>query len=193
MGLEYELKFAASEAQLHTLLARHPEAVSVAMETTYFDTPDGALGKRRWTLRRRFENGVSVCTFKTADTGVGRGEWETECDEILKAIPVLCRLGAPEVLAELTHGGVAPTCGAKFTRRAALISLENAEVELAMDEGILLGGEKTLPFREIEVELKRGTPADADAYAAALAEELGLEVQPKSKFRRALELAEGVT
>ena len=43
----------------------------------------------------------------------------------------------------------------------------------------------------MEVELKRGTPEDADRFADRLARQLGLVPQEKSKFRRAAELAEG--
>ena len=169
MGREFELKYAATEAELALLRSRYPQLTPIAMETTYYDTPAGTLGKLHWTLRRRMENGKSVCTLKTPLPDGSRGEWETECDKILNAIEPLCALGAPKQLALLTAGGVEPVCGAKFTRLAGRIDARGCTVELALDRGVLTGGRKILPFAEVEVELKDGAEAAAVAFAEALA------------------------
>ena len=63
--------------------------------------------------------------------------------------------------------------------------------ELALDQGILLGGSKELPLCEVEVELKSGSEAAATALAQALAAAYSLSEEPKSKFRRAMDLAQG--
>ena len=190
MGREFELKFRATERQLLAIRAELKEYRTMQMETTYYDTPDGTLGHLRWTLRRRMENGVSVCTLKTSLPDGSRGEWETECGDILQAVPLLVSLGAPEALLEYTGQGVIPTCGARFTRQAALLPAGEGEIELALDSGFLLGGGRTLPFAEVEVELKQGADADAVSFAQTLAEKHHLIPEPKSKLRRALELAE---
>lgn len=190
MGREFELKYAATEAELALLRSRYPQLTPIAMETTYYDTPAGTLGKLHWTLRRRMENGKSVCTLKTPLPDGSRGEWETECDKILNAIEPLCALGAPKQLALLTAGGVEPVCGAKFTRLAGRIDANGCTVELALDRGVLTGGGKTLPFAEVEVELKDGAEAAAVAFAEALARELGLRPEPRSKVARARALAQ---
>ena len=90
---------------------------------------------------------------------------------------------------EYTRQGVVPTCGARFTRQAALLTAGEGQIELALDEGVLIGGGKELPFAEVEVELKRGTDADAVAFARSIAARFCLEEEPKSKLRRALDLA----
>ena len=190
MGREFELKYAATEAELALLRSRYPQLTPIAMETTYYDTPAGTLGKLHWTLRRRMENGKSVCTLKTPLPDGSRGEWETECDKILNAIEPLCALGAPKQLALLTAGGVEPVCGAKFTRLAGRIDASGCTVELALDRGVLTGGGKILPFAEVEVELKDGAEAAAVAFAEALARELGLRPEPRSKVARARALAQ---
>ena len=64
MGLEYELKFRATpEIQLSLCDAVKGEEVIYSMRTTYYDTPSGALSSRKYTLRRRMENDLSVCTY----------------------------------------------------------------------------------------------------------------------------------
>ena len=191
MGREFELKFSAGAEAFAAIGAKWEDFTVISMETTYFDTLDGALSQRHITLRRRMENGVSVCTVKTPDGPYGRGEWELEEANIEAAIPALCKLSASEELLELTKGGVAAVCGARFTRRAKLIKLPECTVEIALDEGVLLGGGKELPLREVEVELKSGSEAVAVAYANALAAMYGLIPEEKSKFSRAQKLAKG--
>lgn len=189
MGREFELKYAAAPEQQAAIRELFPDLVPIEMETTYYDTPAGDLSARRWTLRRRFEDGRSVCTLKTPAPGGARGEWELEMGDIRDAIPELCKLGAPEELVSLAENGVIQVCGARFTRLAGVISAEGCTLELALDSGILTGGGRTGPLCEVEVELKAGSDADAVAYAQALARRFGLSPQPKSKYRRALELA----
>ena len=105
MAVEIELKYAAEESAFEGLLAESSEWTRYEMATTYYDTPEAYLGKLRWTLRRRFENGVSVCTVKTPAGGMGRNEFEVECDDIREAIPQLCAIGAPRELLTLTADG----------------------------------------------------------------------------------------
>ena len=191
MATEFELKFAADPAQLEAIRAAFPgQYQPISMETTYYDTPDHALSARKWTLRRRLENGVSVCTLKTPAGGLDRNEWETEADSIHQAIPVLCKLSDLTQLTELTQG-ILPVCGAKFTRQACPMVLEGATLELALDRGILFGGGRELAFAEVEVELKSGSSEAACRFAEALARRFCLREEAKSKFRRALDLAQG--
>ena len=60
MGQEYELKYRAEASTLEAIRHAYGPFAAIAMETTYYDTPDAALSRRKWTLRRRLENGVSV-------------------------------------------------------------------------------------------------------------------------------------
>lgn len=191
MGREFELKYAADEAAFAALGQKWDDFTVISMETTYFDTPDGDLSARHITLRRRMENGISVCTVKTPDGPHGRGEWELEENDIEAAISMLCKLGAPAELQVLTQKGVEISCGARFTRRAKLVTLPDCTVEIALDEGALLGGGKELPLREVEIELKSGSEETAVAFAQALAAMYGLIPEEKSKFYRAQKLAKG--
>lgn len=190
MGVEYELKFRSDGATLAAIDAayRHCPRQSFQMETTYYDTPSSALSARQYTLRRRMENSKSVCTLKTPAAGISRNELELECDNIAMAAEVFCKNGAPEDFADLIREGLIPICGAKFHRTAILLELEDTVLELALDSGMLTGGKETAPFCEVEVELKSGSQEAADLFASVLADEYGLTLENKSKFRRALAL-----
>lgn len=189
MGQEIERKFVCSAETFAQLKHDFPGGTAIEMETTYYDTFDGKLNNRRWTLRRRFENGLSVCTLKTPSADGNRNEWEVECGGIMAAIPRLVKAGAPMELMELSVSGLVEVCGARFTRLALLLQVEGGAVELALDEGKLLGGGREAPIREVEVELKKGTEEVMDNFAKTLAEKYALILESKSKYRRALALA----
>ena len=189
MGKEFELKYRATAPQLAAMEAAFSGFFPITMETTYYDTPDGDLSRLRWTLRRRYENGKAVCTMKTPEVDGMRGEWEVHCDAIEGAVSELCKLGAPEELAILAAKGLVPTCGARFTRMAALVEADGCTLEIALDRGLLLGGGREVPLSEAEVELKEGSEAAARAFAETLAARFDLVPERKSKVQRAMELA----
>ena len=190
MGSEYELKYRADKESLSSIFTTFPARwQTIQMQTTYYDTPSHSLSRRRWTLRRRTENNESVCTLKTPGVGLERGEWEVKCDSIEGAISKLCKLGSPKELSDLCKEGLVISCGAKFTRRAGMFTLLDCVLELALDEGVLLGCGKEVPLWELEVEHKEGSRESMERFAAELAELYNLQPEEQSKFARALALS----
>lgn len=186
MGTEFELKYRADAARLAAIAAEYPGGTEIAMTTTYYDTPDGSLSARKWTLRHRQEGTDHVCTLKTPGSHPGeRGEWEVNCEDIHSALSQLCALSEKTELEALTAGGIIPTCGARFIRIAVPLTIGSSTAELALDRGELVNGEKSLPFAEMEVELKEGSREDIIAFAQALARRFCLTPEPKSKYYRA--------
>lgn len=189
MGRELEWKYRTDAPQLEALARKYGPFTLISMETTYYDTQDLKLAFHHWTLRRRMENGQAICTCKTPLEDGSRGEWEIPCASIMEAVPLLCQAGAPWELMRCTAGGVYPLCGARFTRQAATVSLSGCTLELALDQGVLLGRGQELPFQEVEVELKSGDEAQARSFAQDLAADYALRPEPLSKFQRAMALA----
>lgn len=189
MSREFELKYRADAAAIAAIAQKFGDFTPITMETTYYDTPDRKFSARRWTLRKRLENGRAVCALKIPLADGSRGEWETASDSLMAGILQLCAQGAPEELLALTASGVRPLCGAKFTRLAKTIPLDEGVVELALDQGCLLGADQQIPLCEVEVELKSGPDQAAQTFAHQLAQAFGLIPEPKSKLVRALELA----
>lgn len=192
VDIEYEIKFRATPAVLEKLIAAYgADATVYRMETTYYDTPSGALSARHYTLRRRMENEKSVCTLKTPTGGLGRKELETESDSIENAIDTLCQMGAPADFLPAVREGLVAVCGAKFTRLAVPIVYGTARLELALDRGILTGGQREVPLYEVEVELKSGEQEAVELFAMELSTKYPLQQETASKFRRALALYRG--
>lgn len=188
MGREFEIKYRLTDQAFSALSEACGPFEEIRMETTYFDTPDGALSARRWTLRRRLENGKSICTLKTPGVNGGRGEWEVPSETIDTGL--LIAAGAPPELEALTLSGLVPICSAAFTRLAAPVFFGKSRLELALDRGRVLGGGKEAPIYEVEAELKAGYDKDVLRFGILLEEKFGLVPEPKSKFRRAMELTQ---
>ena len=199
MGKETEYKLAVGDLQLLDCILcsrtvtekqRAPYAY-IRMRTTYYDTEDGFLEKRRWMLRLRTENDRSVVTMKTPGEGHTRGEWEVESDYLDEALEKLAALGAPQELAALQPDTLAPICGASFTRITAELRLsEDTACMICGDVGELTGGGKSALLCELELELKHGNEAELTAFAQKLMETYHLSEQPLSKLQRARALAE---
>ncbi len=195
MGQEIEYKLRARDAgQLQDVYERlkrsgaaaGPERV-IEMRTSYFDTPDGFLRGRRWTLRIRHENERRVLTCKTPGEGRSRGEWELERTSDApvpepEELKLLSDVGAPVELCALTE--LRAVCGARFTRRCIMLELPDARIELAADEGELYGRQTAQPFYELELELYGGSAE----RLASLAEAAALPEEPRSKQARAMAL-----
>ena len=191
MGKEFELKYQAGPQVLQQIQAEYGDFQAITMETHYFDTPDGSLGALRWTLRQRLQNGVSICGLKTPGKNLIRGEWEVENPSMAAGLQALCRMDVPEGFEEMVKKGIGEVCGARFTRLAKIVPTADGTVEIALDQGVFLGGGREQPFSEVEVELKSGSRQAAEAFAQALAQKYGLTLFWISKYERALALSKG--
>lgn len=186
MATEFELKYrCAPEAQARIQAAYPGMWTQTPMSTTYYDGQEGQLSGKRWTLRHRREGGREVCTLKTPGENNVRGEWETECADILQALSTLeaaSGLELPKALKEV--------CGARFTRLTTLLEHRDFTAELALDAGVLLGGGREIPLCECELELKSGDAGALTAFGEEFREKFHLYEEPRSKFARAMALAQ---
>ena len=186
MAVEYELKYRATPEILEKIQADFPGDYTVTqMTTTYYDTPGADLAKLYWTLRHRQEGEVHICTLKTPAGIDGRSEYEWKCEDILEAVPHLCRLSGSNALAQLAERGLVATCGARFTRTARKLIAGSTMAELALASGVLVNGEKEEPFSEVEVELKQGYREETEVMGYLIRQSYGLTVENRSKFMRA--------
>ena len=186
MAVEYELKYRATPEILERIRADFPGEYTVTeMTTTYYDTPGADLAKLYWTLRHRQEGDIHICTLKTPAGIDGRSEYEWKCGDIMDAIPHLCRLSGSSALAQLAERGLVATCGARFTRTARKLIAGSTMVELAMDSGVLVNGDREEPFAEVEVELKQGYREETEVMGYLIRESYGLTTENRSKFMRA--------
>lgn len=165
------------------------------LESWYFDTPDGALRQAGLAYRVRLEGGRWLATVKADDTSAGglhiRREWTVPVAGPEPEIAPFsaCEAG-PLLAAAVDASQLAPQFSTVFDRRKVEITAaDGSRVEIAADRGSIVAGGREETFAEVELELKEGTAAAVLALGAALARELPLAVEPRSKYLRALILA----
>ena len=172
---------------------------NIGMHATYYDTVDGDVRALRGGLRKRAENGVSVCSLKleveVSDGRATREEYEVACDDIRKALGLLPEVGAPrDVCEKLAAKELKVNCETEFDRRAFKLAVgaqgaaDAFEAELAFDEGVLRREGREQEFREMELEHKGGSLDAFNDFALDIQDTAHLTPQPLSKLARAMSL-----
>ncbi len=205
MATEIEMKLAVPNEAVMNHVLEDPELTQYMkddyalrhMRSIYYDTKDGLLSQRKWTLRLRQEGEATVAAFKTANMSDNAGfftrnEWQCMADNIEDAIPMLIDQGAPRELKNLLKSNpLVETCGAEFDRRAVCLYLdEGVRIEIAGDLGYLYGGDNKEPICELELELLYGDAGSLPPLCSQLVAEYGLQEEPRSKYERAKALTE---
>ena len=126
--------------------------------------------------------------MKLPGGGIARREYEVTEADIVQALPRLCAMAE----LPLPQGTPVQICGARFTRTAKLLTYPEFTAELALDRGILMGGEKIYPLMEAELELKSGSRESLHFFGQILELKYGIAPESESKFSRALALAKEV-
>lgn len=150
-------------------------AVTRALRSIYFDTPDRALRKAKWSLRVRRIGRKWVQTVK-AGTGVTGGmsrPREAEV-EVAGPAPDLTLILEPlmrEGLWQLIDGQpLEPIFETAMRRTIRIFTRESdgSTIEMALDAGEIVAGERRQPLFEAELELKSGDPAALFVLAGRL-------------------------
>ncbi len=185
---EVELKFACGPDDLAAVLAAAPPGDDAAAEliSVYFDTPDLALQKAGASLRVRESKGLRVQTLKRGE-GLAREEHEAAIEGLapdpgLGPLPDLMPAGS----------SLKPAFNVRVSRRQRLVRHGDAEIELALDQGEVVGGDASAPICEVELELKSGAPDALFALARSLGEAAPLYLSFDSKAARGQALVAGV-
>lgn len=170
MPTETELKLllapdALRRVRRHALIRRlkRGRGVSDMLKSVYFDTEDFRLRGNDLVLRVRHVGDRRIQTLKTIGRAqanlLERSEWEAEiAGDAPEALPLK---GAAELL-PIPGGRLVRSLHPIFTtevkRTTYLLGSDGWEVELALDEGELIGPEGSSPIVEAELELKKGQP-----------------------------------
>jgi inorganic triphosphatase YgiF len=184
---EIELKFACGPEDLAVVLAAAPAGDDETREliSVYFDTPDLALQKAGASLRVREHKGQRVQTLKRGQ-GLVREEHEASIeglapDPALEPLPSLLPEGAT----------LRPAFNVRVSRRQRTFRYQGAEIELALDQGEVTGGDQTSAICEVELELKSGPRAALFALARDLSAAAPLYLMFDSKAARGQALVAG--
>lgn len=195
--MEIELKLALPPQQaaafVKRMVRRRGTPVQQDLVTRYFDTPDFALSAQGVALRVRRVGRRWLQTLKTEGERQGGLSRRVEFEmPVGRGVPDWSRF-PPEALAyvpEALRAQLAPVFETRFHRTAWLIAGKGgARIEVALDVGEVVSGERSQPICEIELELKAGQP-DA-LFALALDWAAAFDCLPfdVSKAERGVRLA----
>ena len=206
--VEFELKFqvdAAHQAAVEAAVARG-RSHRAHLRARYYDTADGALAAHHIVLRVRKEDGAWVQTAKApGERLVERLEHNVELAPGRASetpLPLVGRHhGTPvgERIAEaLRRAGhdpaeaeLVPLYGTDVWRTTREMRSGDALVELAFDLGSVRAGDRTHALRELEIELKHGSPSSLLELAGRWRARYGLWLDTVSKSQRGERLARG--
>ncbi|MGP9435433.1 CYTH domain-containing protein [Ewingella sp. AOP8-B2-18] len=201
MTVEIELKFiatAAAIAELPEQLAQFSSQHSAPQKLTniYYETADNWMRSHDMGLRIRGFDDQYEMTIKTAGSVVGGLHQRPEYNVELKKPTLKLSAFPKEIWPEgckvaALQKALLPLFSTNFMREKWVITYQQSEIELGLDQGEVVAGELSEPLAEIELELKSGTTADLLALAALIGQNGGLRQGGLSKAARGYHLAKG--
>ena len=192
MADEVELKLEivsedAGKFEASGLLASAPR--KMRQISTYFDTPDHDVANAGLSLRIRRSGKKRVQTIK-ADGGSAAGlfirsEWERAAEN---DTPVLDYATPLPALLGGKIDAIGPVFEVEIDRQSWVIDEGGATIELVLDRGEIVVGERRSPVCEIELELKSGDPAALFALARWIDAAVPIRLGVLSKSERGYRL-----
>lgn len=182
---EIELKLELSEAGAEALAAAPllREHEDTELRAVYFDTPDHALNAAGLSLRIR--NHKQTVKADSGSAGLfDRGEWEMTVDGDSPQPNDRSPLG------KVLNGRfeeVLPLFEVPVSRRTG----QTGGIEIALDRGAAVAGERREAIREVELELLDGEPAALFALARRIDRKTPVRIGVLSKAERGYRLLGG--
>jgi inorganic triphosphatase YgiF len=205
MATEIELKLrlpsnCAARVQRSPLLKSLSISPSVTQNlyTIYYDTSNLDLRGNGVAFRLRRSGRRWIQSIKgggSAAAGLHRRyEWETP---VAKPQPDFTKISNPSLIELFDNGDLReqmrPLFITECKRRVRTLRLSGGgEAELCLDQGRIVAGEASMPFCEIELELKSGNPLPLFQLALDLLHTIPLRLENVSKAERGYTLASGI-
>lgn len=169
------------------------------LHSIYFDTPGQTLRKRKMSLRVRKAGKSWIQTLKigTGVTGGLSSPIEVEHPVAGRAID-LTVISDAKAVRHLVDAAEGQALGEVFETvmqrsRRDLHAPDGTVIEMALDQGEIRSGGRTVPLIELELELKDGTAAPLLTAARAAAGAVPFRFSPHSKAERGYRLLDGGT
>ncbi len=202
-NIEAELKLRLADPSCQSSLLTAPLLRELATQlpckqtlaTTYYDTADRRLLKSRLSYRLRSADGEWTATVKADGTSDGglhqRFEYNVPVKSPQPSIEpfLLTDIGGrlAEAAGDRPLEPVFSTCFERSTME--IITPDGSTIELALDAGNILAGDKQQEILELELELQAGQPQALIWLGTALATQFPLLPEQDSKLYRATVLA----
>src|SRR5580704_5315212 len=201
MGQEVELKLEVPPRAIGRLkrlraLHRNGRTQEKDLVSVYFDTAEHTLRRHGMSLRVRHIGDKRVQTVKKANghcaAGLfNRSEWEKRIDSDTPDLRAASRTALGAVMSRKLARALKPVFETQVHRTVVPLNDGASRIELTLDRGEVRLGRKSAPISEVELELKRGRPADLFAVARKVAATVPARFALRSKADRGYALAGG--
>lgn len=200
MILEIELKLTIDEADISAfcqlpLLAQYAvkPAKTAQIISVYYDTVDHWLLKNGYVLRVRCLDNSYKQTIKSATPSKDglhqRYEWEQMVPTLT---PDLTNFPDQRISSALSKGlQIIPIFTTNIERTAWVLNVSQTQIELVLDRGTIVAGDRTENIYEIELELLAGDKQKLFEIAEQLALTIHLIPENRSKAERGYRLHTG--
>jgi triphosphatase len=196
---EIEIKLWASPEDIIALQS-HPhfagalhDPTSETLKSVYFDSDSRFLRDHGFTLRVRHRGDKRIQTVKAANKGAGyfeRSEWEQMIDGDQPDLSLVKDTALGAILVKESDKALQPIFETRIERTAYHLNGNSADVVMAIDQGTIVATGSSLPVSEIELEIKRGMPADLFKIARGILKIIPAHLDFKSKSERGYDLIE---
>ena len=166
------------------------------LESHYYDTPKRRFAKAGVVFRVRKEPEGFVATVKVEKSNSGglseRMEYNVSLHDEQPTFGGFDKINFIINLQAIVakEGGVQELFSVNVQRKQCELMLsDETVVEMAVDTGGIIAGEKCLSVHELELEIKKGKSSDLIDFVALLANEVPLFAEQKSKYYRGCELS----
>jgi len=159
--------------------------------SVYFDTDDHKLRKKGVMLRVRRAGGRYIQTIKANghSAPLERDEWEAKIAGREPDLSLAEGTALEPLITKKFRRQLKPLFETRVRRTVYPIGYDNnAIATLAVDQGTIDTGMRSIPLCEIELELERGTATQLFEVAGELAEALSARIALKSKSERGYEI-----
>ena len=193
--IEVELKFQIPEARRNALLkAVDPKKSEIIqLQAKYYDTADRLLSQHGVALRQRLEGTRWIQTLKAASKShIQRFEHNIDLGELEEApsLDLSVYDSVPEAKTILNQALAGQTDALQLQfetcieRTLRVISFEDAEIEVAVDVGVVRTETNQQEIHEVEFELKNGSVESLLAFSFEWVKkyQLWLDVRSKAEF-----------
>jgi triphosphatase len=199
---EIEIKLSVSPEDI-VALKNHPNFAGTlhsptreTLKSVYFDSDSRLLRDHGFTLRVRHNGDRRIQTVKAANNGAGyfeRSEWEQMIRGNRPDLTLVKDTALGAILVNEADRALQPVFETRIKRTAYHLNGNGADVVMAIDQGKIVAAGSSLPVSEIELELKRGSPADLFRIARDILDIVPGHLDFKSKSERGYDLIENTT
>src|SRR5215468_919897 len=158
--------------------------------SVYFDTDDYKLRKKGLMLRVRRVGRRYIQTIKANghSAPLERDEWEAEIAGREPDLRLAEGTALEPLMTKKFRRQLKPLFETRVRRTVYPIGDDKNAIALAVDQGTIDTGRRSVPLCEIELELERGTATQLFDLARELAEALSARIGVKSKSERGYEI-----